>query len=195
MTEISAKQMKALLKEGGKKGQDLAGMEAMGTLFQQAVLTEPQGDLELMEKALEAMNQPVDPEGEERRGGAADVAKILLSVDPKDQILSCIIEVPEKFTVAEKNERGYAYTAEEWAAAAFATLPGDAKGEEYVVKSATLCKIVYKRDTENGRYPGKAKDNVSGASFAWLRSKSLVPADDDSDDEMVFGDDDMDGCC
>jgi len=193
MTEISEKQMKALLKEGGKKGQDLAGMEAMGTLFQQAVLDQPQGKLDLMEKALEAMNAPVDPEGEERRGGAADVAKILLSAT--DDLFCCIVEVPEKYTVADKNERGYDFTAEQWAEAAFATLPGDGKGHEYVEKSATMCKIVYKKDSEAGRYPGKAKDNVSGASFAWLRSKSLVPADDDSDDDMVFGDDDMDGMC
>jgi len=193
MTAVSEKKMKAILKEGGKKGQDLAGMMAMGTLFQQAVLSEPAGNLELMEKALGEMNKNCDPEAEERRGGAAEVAKILLSADEEN--FSCIVEVPEMYTSADKNERGYAFTAPQWAEAAFSTLPGDAKGHEFVSKTDTLCKITYKKDAENGRYPGKAKDNVSGASFAFLRTHSLVPADEDSDDEMVFGDDDMDGCC
>eukprot|EP01063_Lacrimia_lanifica_P018679 TRINITY_DN2558_c0_g2_i2.p1 TRINITY_DN2558_c0_g2~~TRINITY_DN2558_c0_g2_i2.p1 ORF type:complete len:193 (+),score=117.17 TRINITY_DN2558_c0_g2_i2:66-644(+) len=191
MTDYSEKKLKAVKKEGGKKGQDLSGMAAMGTLFQQAVMSESEGKLELLEMALAEMNKEVDPEAEERRGGAGEVAKIVLSAS--DDTFACIVHVPEMYTVADKNERGYAFTAKEWAEAAFATLPGDGKGAEYVLDTPTMVKITYKKDAEAGRYPGKAKDNVSGQSFAWLRSKSLVPADDDSDDEMVFGDDDMPG--
>eukprot|EP00754_Rhynchopus_humris_P029567 Rhum_TRINITY_DN15222_c6_g2::Rhum_TRINITY_DN15222_c6_g2_i1::g.148420::m.148420 len=193
MTEVSEKKMKAVLKEGGKKAQDLEGMAAMGSLFQQAVLTESEGHLDLLEKQLDAMNQEVDPEADERRGGAGGVAKILLSSDKDDTRFCCIVHVPEEFTVADKNERGYAHTAIDWAEAAFGTLPGDGKGHEYIEKTDVLCKIVYTKDTEAGRYPGKAKDAVSGASFAWLRAKSLVCDDDDDSDEMVFGDDDMPG--
>eukprot|EP00659_Diplonema_papillatum_P004466 gene4466-6923_t len=190
MADHSEKKIKAVVKEGGKKGQDLTGMAEMGSLFQQANLTEPEGKMDLLEMALEAMNKEVDPEGEERKGGAAGVAKILLSGN--DDMFCAIVHVPEQFTVAEKNERQYAVSAEEWAKAAFTTLPGDGQGAEYLTSSPTLVKIVYKKDAEKGRYPGKAKDNVSGASFAFLRSKSLV-LDDDSDDEMIFGDDDMPG--
>merc|ERR1711991_843095 len=102
--------------------------------------------------------------------------------------------VPEQFTKVDANERGYAFTAKEWATAALASLPGDGKGAEYLEETDTLVKVNYKKDTDNGRYPEKARDAVSGASFGWLRSKSLVCDDDDSDDDFVFGDDDMPGC-
>eukprot|EP01064_Diplonema_japonicum_P006872 TRINITY_DN1469_c0_g1_i3.p1 TRINITY_DN1469_c0_g1~~TRINITY_DN1469_c0_g1_i3.p1 ORF type:complete len:216 (+),score=96.27 TRINITY_DN1469_c0_g1_i3:71-649(+) len=191
MSDHSEKKLKAVIKEGGKKGQDLAGMSDMGSCFQQANLVEPEGQMDLLEMAFEAMNKVVDPEAEERRGGAGEVAKILLSAT-NDKFVS-IVHVPENFTSADKNERQYEISAIDWAKAAFATLPGDGKGAEFTVETPTLVKVVYTKDTEAGRYPEKAKDNVSGASFAWLRSKSLVLDDDDSDDEFVFGDDDMPG--
>ena len=190
MSDYSEKKLKAVIKEGGKKGQDLAGMADMGSLFQQANLVESDGDLKLMEMAMEAMNTPVDPEGEERRGGAGEVAKILLSTN--DERFCAIVQVPEAYTKAADNVRGYEISASEWADAAFATLPGDGKGVEFLEKSCTIVKAVYKKNAEAGHYPAKAKDAVSGASFAYLRTKSLV-VDDDSDDEFVFGDDDMDG--
>lgn len=83
-------------------------------------------------------------------------------------------------------------SAADWLQASLANLPGDGKGAEITEKSATLAKCVYKNDPEKGRFVLKAKDAISGASFAFLRAKSLVVDDDDSDD-MVFGDDDMPG--
>eukprot|EP01059_Diplonema_ambulator_P030774 TRINITY_DN53_c0_g1_i1.p2 TRINITY_DN53_c0_g1~~TRINITY_DN53_c0_g1_i1.p2 ORF type:complete len:193 (+),score=105.66 TRINITY_DN53_c0_g1_i1:92-670(+) len=191
MSDFSEKKIKAVEKEGGKKGQDLAGMSEMGLCFQQANLVEPCGHMELMEMAFAAMNKEVDPEAEERRGGAGEVAKILLSADI-DRFCA-IIHVPEQFTSAEKNDRQYEISAIDWAKAAFATLPGDGKGVEFTVETPTLVKAVYTKDPDAGRYPEKAKDNVSGASFGWLRSKQLVLDDDSDSDEMVFGDDDMPG--
>ena len=191
MTEYTEKKVKAVKKEGGKKGQDLEGMAAMGSLFQQAVMTTPEGKMDLLEMTLEAMNQEVDPEGEERRGGGKDVAKILLSSD--DEQFSCIVDVPEMYTQEDKNERAYAFSATKWAEAAFATLPGDGKGAEYLESTATRCRVHYKKDAAAGHYPQKAMDAVSGASFAWLRTNALVCDDDDSDDDFVFGDDDMPG--
>ena len=191
MTEYTEKKIKAVKKEGGKKGQDLEGMAAMGSLFQQAVMTESDGKMDLLEMAFEAMNQEVDPEGEERRGGGKDVAKILLTSN--DESFAAIVHIPEQFTKEDGNERGYAFSAKDWAEAAFGSLPGDGKGAEFIETSDTLCKVLYKKDAEAGHYPQKAKDAVSGASFAWLRTKSLVCDDDDSDDDFVFGDDDMPG--
>ena len=43
---------------------------------------------------------------------------------------------------------------------------------------------------EKGKFPLKDKDASMAAAFAFLRSKDAFPDDkDDSDDEMVFGDD------
>ena len=185
--------MRAVIKEGGKKAQDLAGLADMGSLFQLANLVEPEGDLELASKALDAMNVKVDPAAEERKGGADKVAKIILSAN--DAKFCCIVDVPEYLTKADdpENTRKIAVTAQDWYKAAFSTLPGDAQGAEIVSESTTRVKAIYKPDPEKGRYTLKAKDAVIGASFTFLKSKQLV-IDDDSDDEFIFGDDDMPGC-
>eukprot|EP01062_Namystynia_karyoxenos_P009619 TRINITY_DN1339_c0_g1_i2.p2 TRINITY_DN1339_c0_g1~~TRINITY_DN1339_c0_g1_i2.p2 ORF type:complete len:192 (+),score=97.00 TRINITY_DN1339_c0_g1_i2:87-662(+) len=188
----SEKKLKAVKKEGGKKAQDLAGMADMGSLFQQAMLQEPAGDMELLKIALEAMNVEVDSAAEERKGGAGGVAKILISAG--DDKLAVIVHVPEMFTKsdAEGNVRGYEISAADWLEAALSNLPGDGKGAEVIERSPTIASATYVNDPEHGRFVLKAKDAVSGASFAFLRSKSLVVDDDDSE-EMVFGDDDMPG--
>ena len=188
----SEKKIRAVKKEGGKKGQDLAGMSDLGSKFGLANLVEPEGDMELLTLAFEAMNAEVDPEGEERRGGAGGVGKILVSAT--DAKFACIVHVPEVFTTPEhpENPHNYNVSAIEWFEASFATLPGDQQGHVVLEKSKNLVKAIYNPDPEKGRYTLKAKDAVIGSSFAFLRSKNLV-VDDDSDDEIVFGDDDMPG--
>merc|ERR1712203_317728 len=111
-----------------------------------------------------------------------------------DDMLSVIVDVPEMYTKkdAEGNVRGYEVSAAEWLKAALANLPGDGKGAEVTENTATRAKATYKNDPENGRFVLKAKDAISGASFSFLRSQSLVVDEDDSE-EMVFGDDDMPG--
>eukprot|EP01065_Artemidia_motanka_P030196 TRINITY_DN3620_c0_g2_i1.p1 TRINITY_DN3620_c0_g2~~TRINITY_DN3620_c0_g2_i1.p1 ORF type:complete len:210 (+),score=105.41 TRINITY_DN3620_c0_g2_i1:62-631(+) len=186
----SEKKLKAVKKEGGKKGQDLTGMSEMGSWFQQAMLQEPEGDMELLMLSLEAMNAKVDPEAEERKGGAGDVAKILISAGEKK--MAVVVHVPEQFTKADANERQYEISASDWLKAALANLPGDGKGAEIIEDTPVMARCTYANDPEAGRFVLKAKDAISGASFGFLRGKSLVVDDDDSD-EMVFGDDDMPG--
>merc|ERR1719408_969399 len=49
-----------------------------------------------------------------------------------------------------------------------------------------------KQDGEKGKFPIKLRDEAISASIAFLKSKGLFPdKDDDSEDEMVFGDDDF----
>jgi hypothetical protein len=194
----SDKKVKAVKKEGGKKGQDLAGMGEMGSLFQQAVLMESAGNMEFMEMALKSMNTPVDPEGEERRGGAQNIAKILIS--SSDDILSVIVDVPHFFTKASEENKELGNTcdvemdARVWLTAACNTLPKDDSGNGVELvgeQSVTKAAMSYKNDPDKDRFVLKAKDAVSGASFLFLREKSLILEDDS--DEMIFGDDDMPG--
>ena len=50
---------------------------------------------------------------------------------------------------------------------------------------------VAKKDADKGKFPLKDKDAAMAAAFAYLRSKGAFPDDkDDSDDDMIFGDDD-----
>jgi hypothetical protein len=62
------------------QGQDLSGVAALGGIcyFNVSVET-PEGDMALLEKVLEGANAPVDEAAEERKGGAGDIGKFLLS--------------------------------------------------------------------------------------------------------------------
>lgn len=83
------KAIKAALKEGGKKGQDLCGMSTFGVHFFCAAMETPQGDMEMMRYVMEGMNKEVDPEAEERKGGAGDLGKLLLSASDDKLIMMC----------------------------------------------------------------------------------------------------------
>ena len=88
----AVKKEKACIKEGGKKGQDVEGMAAMGTKWANVNLIEPQGSMEHLRMAFKAMIKEVDPEGEDRKGGAFPFGKMLFSAG--DASLAAIIHVP-----------------------------------------------------------------------------------------------------
>lgn len=71
---MSCLSFQAAIKEGGKKGVDLAGVSAMGGVcfFNLAVDT-PEGDIELLQSVIDGANAEVDESAEERKGGAGDI--------------------------------------------------------------------------------------------------------------------------
>merc|ERR1712125_198380 len=72
--EDPAKKLKKVLKEGGKRGVEIEGAADMGGLqFFSTSVDEPDGDLDLLLKSMEAMNQKCGPTEEERRGGSGHV--------------------------------------------------------------------------------------------------------------------------
>merc|ERR1719326_2748960 len=104
-----AKKLKAAVKEGGKKGQDVAGVADMGGLdFFCTTIDTAEGDMTLLRAAMDAMNKEVDPEGEERKGGAGHVGKVLVSSSEKVAV-SVVVYVPadkiDKLTAATWVER------------------------------------------------------------------------------------------
>lgn len=92
ITPVAAAQ--AAVKEGGKKGVDLAGVSAMGgvAFFNLAVDT-PEGDLELLEFVLEGANVPVDESAEERKGGAGDIGGCLGAGRGEPYLMACSLGV------------------------------------------------------------------------------------------------------
>merc|ERR1719247_2630946 len=67
--EVDPKTLKAIVKEGGKKGAEVAGAADMGGMTHMNVsLDLPEGRTDMMLKALEAMNVEVDPMAEETKG-------------------------------------------------------------------------------------------------------------------------------
>lgn len=166
------KKEKACIKEGGKKGQDIEGMAAMGTKWANVNLIEPQGSMEHLRMAFKAMIKEVDPEGDDRKGGAFPFGKMIFSAG--DASLSAIIHVP----AAEAEVIDIA----DWCDFVFKATGDKAKP----TSDPTIWEFFQKADADNNKFPLKDRDVVIGQSFLYLKNKNLV-LDDDSDDEDYSG--------
>lgn len=177
--EVNDKTKKITFKEGGKKGQDICGLRDMGGVsYFHLCLETPAGNLELLKHAMEGMNVVVAPDAEERKGGAGDIAKVLFTCD--DDNLYYLMHVPENL----EEKMGL----QTW----FDEINKEVGGEciEKLEEQRMLVGHA-KADQTNGKYTLKMRDAAVARGFAVLREKQLVLADEDSDDEMVFGDDDF----
>lgn len=166
---------KAALKEGGKKGQDLCGMSTFGVHHFMPAMDAPVGDWGLMQLCMDGMNKPVDPEGDDRKGGAGDIAKILFSAGEKDLIMYAHVPVE----LADKGA-----SLKEWVDAVCS--PADVGGE-IIETTEFFCKAVAKGNPDAGKFPLKMRDAAIAAGFQFLRDRGLI-LDDDSDDEINFAD-------
>ncbi|GIL92146.1 hypothetical protein Vretimale_12214 [Volvox reticuliferus] len=164
---------KAAKKEGGKKGVDLSGMSDLGGVkFFNVTLETPNGDLELMKIALEGMNAEVDETAEERKGGAGELGKMLLSAGDKTLALLC--NIPEALAESYPHVK-----AADWVDKLIEAAGGKVASRE---ESKDVILVLIEGDPENGLFPLKMRDVASSAGFAFLRENGLLPADDSDDD-------------
>eukprot|EP00958_Prasinococcus_capsulatus_P021407 scaffold2910_cov390-Prasinococcus_capsulatus_cf.AAC.22 len=174
-----AKKLKAVLKEGGKKGQDIIGAAEMGGLeFFCTAFDEPEGNVEYLRLAMGAANKPVDPSGEERRGGSGEVGKMLFSAGVDALAIGGYVPPEKRNKVAVK----------EWISEVLKAVgTGQVVGEA----TATECYAVCKLDADKGLFPLKMKDTALQTAINYLRAKGCFPDDnsDDDDDDYAFGDD------
>lgn len=170
------KQLKASLKEGGKKGQDLAGMRDMGGVkFFSVAIESASGEWPLLDAVLEGMNKKVDATAEDRKGGAGDIGKCLLSAN--DHLLMMLCHVPDalKDDIVQKD----------WFAAVIGSVGGAVVGETRVEgpdAAGTVIKAEMKADPDNGKFPLKERDVAIAKSFEFLVSKGLVREEESDDD-------------
>mmetsp|Transcript_31950 Transcript_31950/g.77842 ORF Transcript_31950/g.77842 Transcript_31950/m.77842 type:complete len:360 (+) Transcript_31950:111-1190(+) len=174
--------LKAVKKEGGKKGQDLIGMSEMGGMkFFCASLDHPDGQRDLMELSLRHMNKDVNPAMEERVGGAGSVGKMLFSAGIKK--LGILANVPKE--VLDLGVR-----ADEWLQHVL-----NETGMNGILNvsdaNSTLAYGEVPLDPSINAYPLKVKDSAIPHSIAYLRSKGVFPDRDDESSEIVYGDDDF----
>merc|ERR1711972_475722 len=171
-------QMKKAVKEGGKRGVEIEGAADMGGLqFFCTSVDVPEGDLELLESCVTAMNAKSDPTEEERKGGSGHIGKMIFSAGTEQ--LAVAAYVPE--------EKQDALNGEEW----LKTVLGF-HGGELVSSSESLCAGQVKENADKGVFPLKIREPMIVEANNFLRKKGLFPEDDsDDDDEMVFGDDDF----
>eukprot|EP00913_Durusdinium_trenchii_P028969 g27163.t1 len=113
--EDPAKKLKKVLKEGGKRGVEIEGAADMGGLqFFCTSVDEPEGDVDLLKKCVEAMNAKSDPNEEERKGGSGHIGKMVFSAGAEQ--LAVLAYVPE--------EKQPELVCEEWLEKVLSTQPG-----------------------------------------------------------------------
>eukprot|EP00397_Hematodinium_sp_SG-2012_P036265 GEMP01039132.1.p1 GENE.GEMP01039132.1~~GEMP01039132.1.p1 ORF type:complete len:433 (+),score=123.18 GEMP01039132.1:22-1299(+) len=176
--EAREKLLQKVKKEGGKRGVEIEGASDMGGLeFFCTCVDAPEGDLELLQECLTAMNEKSDPLAEERKGGAGNVGKMVFSSG--SERLAIVCDVP-----AEKRGK---IAAKEWMEVVLLNLEGKlVKGDDGVAIGEVLA------DPNKNRFPIKMKDTGIAVSIDHLKKKGLFPdKDDDSDDDYIFGDDDF----
>jgi hypothetical protein len=162
-------------KEGGKKAQDLAGMRDMGGVaYFHVSIDTCQADWELLEACMVAMNKPCPEDADERRGGAEDIGKVLISYI--DEKLALYMHVPSNLE-CDMNEWFSAMT--------------DGYTVNKIFSDKVYIKAEIKADPDANVFPIKVKDDVINKGYQMLTLKKLVMPDEDSDDELVFGDDDF----
>merc|ERR1712193_442218 len=97
LAEEKKKQLKKVIKEGGKRGVEIEGAADMGGLgYFCTSMDEPGGDLEFLEASMTAMNAESDPTEEERKGGSGAIGKMLFSAG--DAQLAIMAYVPSDKT-------------------------------------------------------------------------------------------------
>jgi len=177
--EDPAKKLKKVIKEGGKRGVEIEGAADMGGLqFFCTSVDEPQGDLELLVKSVEAMNAKSDPAEEERKGGSGHIGKMVFSAGPER--LAIVAYVPE--------EKQGALNCAEWLEAVLKLQPSG----EITSKDKTVSTGFVPTDSNKNVFPLKIREPMILEANNFLRKLGLFPDNDsDDDDEMVFGDDDF----
>jgi hypothetical protein len=176
-----AKKMKKVIKEGGKRGVEIEGAAEMGGLqFFCTTMDEPNGDVDLLYESMRAMNTDSDPSEEERKGGSGRIGKMIISKDQEDSKLALVAYCPPS-----KHEK---LKADQWMKDILEKLGGG----EMSFGDAYTAKAEIKNNKDKGLFVLKLKDAAISESINYLKSKGLFPdKTDDSDDEVVFGDDDF----
>merc|ERR1712087_978317 len=91
--EEKEKLLKKVIKEGGKKGVEIEGASDMGGLeFFCTTIESPDGELELLQLAMTAMNAQPEEGAEERKGCSGHVGKMIFSAGVKQ--LAIVAYVP-----------------------------------------------------------------------------------------------------
>ena len=182
MAELDAKKVKACIKEGGKKGVDLNGTQALGGVsFFNVSMETADGSMAYLEKVMEGANAEVDESAEERKGGAGEIGKVFLSAG--DSALAIIGHLPAALS-AEKNIKLSAWMEAvlKPVSHTIGTKPG-----ESIVCEGDYVRVIIAQDKDAGIFPLKLRDELIGAGVGFLKENSLLPAgdDDDSDDDYV----------
>jgi len=179
---------KKVIKEGGKKGVEIEGASDMGGLdFFCTTIESPEGDVDLLQMAMTAMNAQPDPEAEDRKGCSGHVGKMVFSAGTAQ--LAIVAYVPDGAHNKSASKVDVTAWTDSVVAAVGAKVVTPATKADSPMGGMTVTAVAVS-DPEKGKFALKDKDAAMAAAFAFLRSKDAFPEDKDSDDdECAFGDD------
>merc|ERR1719409_71675 len=199
-----------IIKEGGKKGVEIEGASELGGLdFFCTTVELPEGNIELLELSMLAMNAEPDPEAEDRKGCSGLVGKMIFSAGVEQLAMVGYVPDPAYNKSADKVDvetwmgevcNAVSGSITKKATKVVSVIPDkrtgaiETDGKIVATEGKTTGKIVcavVKSDPEKGKFALKDKDAAMAAAFGFLRSKGAFPEDDgDDSDDMIFGDDD-----
>merc|ERR1712072_52862 len=187
--KVRAKKVRAIEKEGGKKGVEIERAPDMGGLaFFCTTLMEPDGDMADLELAFAAMNAipPEDPE-EERRGGAGHVGKMVFSAGVDG--LAIICNVPEDLQKDKEfdDRLRKAMNAEEWVNFVLSKFEKEAPGLK-ATGSAGSAKGFIPANKDIGFFALKFKDDAMSYAYQLLKERKCFAEEESDDDYIPQGD-------
>jgi hypothetical protein len=165
-------------KEGGKKGVEIEGAaDTSGLTCFCTRMISSNGDIRLLQAAMEGMNSVPDPEDpEERKGCSGAIAKLIISEDEPGKKIAMVAYVPE----ALKSQ----LNAIEWMKSVCETeLGGGVGGAPDDSSTDTWATSTAVEDTSKDFFYLKMKDNTLNAAIAYLREKGLFQDDEDEEEE------------
>jgi len=176
--EVAAAKKKAAIKEGGKKGQDIAGLCDLGGVAHfHLTVDSPEGDVALLKDCMAGFNKIVDEKADDRKGGAGHIAKTLLTYNDNEVVFIC--HVP--------NERKEKLACKEWADILIGAMEAGKIVEEWSDEQGEYCLVKAAGNPDKEQFPIKMRDLAINQGYAMLVKRQLV-MDDDSDDEINFAD-------
>jgi len=154
--------IKKVDKEGGKRGVEIEGAADMGGLqFFCTSVELPDGDLELLEVSVNAMNELSDPTQEERRGGSSGIGKMIFSAGTDK--LAVLAYVPK--------EKQGELSCEEWLKKVMSLYPSG----KITKTGKDICIGYVPQDGNNNIFPLKIREPMLLEANNFLRKKRTLP--------------------
>lgn len=213
------KDMKKVIKEGGKKGVEVEGAADMGGLQFFCCRMDDQltkGNVYHLVETMKAMNAVSNPDEEERKGDSGKVGKMIFSTAPDESRWSAVAYIPTYIANGgEENQDKTAISAKEWLSHVVKESVGKESYEKYVVftdesgkedslvqdfekyESELGCKISNKNwafvqinaDQEKNFFPIKIRDPSISYAYNYLKERDLFNMEDSDDDSEIYGED------
>ncbi|KAE8407370.1 hypothetical protein BDV37DRAFT_279904 [Aspergillus pseudonomiae] len=151
---------------------ELDGVSTIGGMqYACATVDEPEGDLDLLAKSLEAMNAEPDESKEERTGGSGQLGKMIFSCD--NGTICAIAYIPQSL-------KGQV-DAEDWLKTILAPYNGMLVKASPVFSTGTIAVR-----PENGKSSREVRAEACHSAVKYLQQKGVYPdVETDSDSDML----------